>query len=144
MGRARKDTGRVGSETYSVKASAPVGASNPSLLPGCRYSALVGWAQPDSQLTGQRSKRRHSLVPVSNAVTVATSAAGAPSLRYCARNGRSTCSRNQREVSLPKRRFPRLLPSSIAWPWYHGPRTNLTMLPFTSLGLIALYTAMAP
>ena len=30
----------------------------------------------------------------------------------------------------------------MAWPWYQGPNTSLTLLPLTSKGLIALYTAM--
>jgi len=49
---------------------------------------------PDAQPAGHDGSRRHVFVPVSNAVTAATSAFGAPSFRYCARNGARTSRRN--------------------------------------------------
>jgi hypothetical protein len=55
-------------------------------------------------------------VPVSNAVTGATSAFGAPSFRYWSRNGRRTSRRNYSAVSLPNFSAPSALPSPISWP----------------------------
>ena len=83
MGRARNGTGLAGSDTYSSNAASPVrGAVKPSFNPALRYSGVGRTAQPLAQPAGQDGRRRHLFVPVSNAVTGATSAFGAPSLRY--------------------------------------------------------------
>ncbi len=93
---------------------------------------------------GHAVSRRHALVPVSNAVTGATLAADAPSLRYCARNGARMSRRNVSAVSLSKWIGPSALPSLIAWPWCHGPSTRNTLSLPVSLGSSARYTAGAP
>jgi hypothetical protein len=87
-------------------------------------------AHPD----GQAFRRRHVFVPVSNTVTGATSAFGAPSFRYWARNGARTSRRNVSAVSLSKRMAPSELPSEISWPWYQGPATRNTMSLLASFG----------
>ena len=74
MGRARKGTGLAGSETYSSKAGPDWGAVKLSLLPGFRYSGRDG-------AIGHLGNWRHSLVPVSKAVTGAIECFGAASCR---------------------------------------------------------------
>ena len=100
--------------------------------------------QPLAQPAGHAVSRRQALVPVSNAVTGATLAGGAPSFRYCARNGASMSRRKVSAVSLSKRIGPSALPSLIAWPWCHGPSTRNTLSLPVSLGSSARYTAGAP
>src|SRR4051812_14426826 len=102
MGRARKGTGLAGAETYSSNLASPAaGASKFSLRPARRWSG-VGWtALSPSALGGQAEYLRQTFVPVSNAVTGATSAFGAPSFRYWSRNGRRILRRKWSAVSLP-------------------------------------------
>ena len=76
---------------------------------------------PESQPDGQAPSLRQVLVPVSKAVTGATSAFGAPSFRYWSRNGRSTSRRNCSAVSASNWIAPSALPSPICWPWDQGP-----------------------
>ena len=83
LGRARKGTGLAGSETYSSKAASPaLGGAKVSFRPAARFRGVGRMVQPLAQPAGQAGKRCHVLVPVSNAETGATSALGAPSLRY--------------------------------------------------------------
>src|SRR6267378_8639003 len=100
--------------------------------------------QPLAQPDGHAGKRRQVFVPVSNADTGATSLFGVPSFKYCARNGARISLRKYNPVSLPNFTAPSELPSYISWPWCHGPITRKTLSLLVSLGLIALYTAMAP
>src|SRR5512146_1670434 len=121
LGRARNGTGLAGSETYSSKAAPPAGGVKPSFRPGSRYSDFVVAAGG-----GHVAYRRHWFVPVSNAVTGAMSALGAPSFRYWSRKGSRTSRWKVRDVLLSKRRAPSELPSWTSWPWNHGPITRNT------------------
>src|SRR5437867_2250472 len=94
IGRARKGTGLAGSDTYSSNGASPgFGAVKLSLGPATRYSGVAWTEQPLAQPAGHAGRRRHTFVPVSNAVTGGTSARGAPALRYWSRNGRRTSRR---------------------------------------------------
>src|ERR1700730_2905435 len=119
MGRARYGTGFAGSETYSSNSASPaVGESKLSLSPVLTYKEVARIAQfeREGQPLGHESRRRQVLVPVSNAVTGATSAFGALSFRYWSRNGRRICVRKYRPVSLLNLIAPSELPSSISCP----------------------------
>ncbi len=94
-------------------------------------------SHPSAQPAGQSGSRRQTLVPVSNAVTGARSAFGAPSLRYCARKGASISRRKVSAVSESKRIAPSELPSRMAWPWRQGPSTRKTLSSPSSFGSIA-------
>src|SRR5277367_5197591 len=87
---------------YSSNGVSPsLGALRLSLRPDERYIGVAFGAHPLAQPAGQPGRRRQTLVPVSKAETVATSALGAPSFKYCARNGRKICWRKYAPVSLP-------------------------------------------
>ena len=75
MGRARNGTGLAGSETYSSNAAPAAGlAPKAQLQSGMQIQRRrLRIVQPLAHPAGQAGKRRHSFVPVSNAVTGATS-----------------------------------------------------------------------
>src|SRR5208337_3501947 len=117
MGLARNGTGLAGSDTYSSNADSPAfGDDRLSLRPLDKYSGVAFSMHPLAQPAGQAGSRLHLFVPVSNAVAGATSAFGAPSFKYCARNGRRISSRKYRLVSNPNFSRPRELPSPICCP----------------------------
>src|SRR5712692_4379676 len=117
LGRARKGTGLAGSETYSSNgASLAAGAVKVSFSPALRYSGVGFTLQPLAHPDGHAGNLRQVFVPVSNAVTGATSLFGAPSFRYCARNGARISLRKYSPVSLPNFSAPSELPSSISCP----------------------------
>ena len=91
--------------------SLPTPDANRELLSGAGFTE-----QPLAQPAGQAGSRRQALVPVSNAMTGATSALPAPSFRYWSRNGRRISLRKVSAVSLPNRMAPSALPSRISWP----------------------------
>src|SRR5207302_8341458 len=91
-------------------------APRPSFSPAPKYSGVGFGVQPRAQPSGQRDRRNHLLVPVSNAVTGAVSAFGAPSFKYCARNGARISSRKYGPVALLNFNAPSELASSISWP----------------------------
>jgi hypothetical protein len=93
--------------------------------------------QPLAQPAGHAGSRRHVFVPVSNAMTGATSAFGAPSFRYWSRNGAGSRAGSE-PGSLSKRIAPSALPSWISCPWCHGPITRNTLSFAVSFGSIAL------
>src|SRR5438552_18397203 len=139
MGRARKGTGLAGSDTYSSKGASPaVGAANPALSPAPRYNGVGLTVHPLAQPDGHADRRRQVLVPVSNALTGATSPRGAPSLRYRARNGARISRRKKRAVALSTRSAPSVLPAASCWPGHHGPITRNTRSLSVSLGSRAL------
>src|SRR5260370_27340036 len=91
MGRARKGTGFFGSEMYSSNAAPPaaaspgavslaLGAAKLSFRPALRYNGVGLMVHPLLQPAGHAGSWRHMLVPVSNAVTGATSYLGASDL----------------------------------------------------------------
>src|SRR5206468_11510428 len=129
----------AGSDTYSSYPAPPGAvAASVALRPGPRRSGVGEIRQPVEQPAGHADSRRQVFVPVSNAVTGATSAFGAPSFRYWSRKGRRTSLRKVSAVSLPNLRGPRELPSRISWPWCHGPITRKTLSFFASFGSSAL------
>src|SRR6267378_4062451 len=82
LGRPLKGTGLAGSETYSSKAAPPAaGAAKLNFRPALRYSGVGFTSQPPAQPEGHACKRRQVFVPVSKAVTGATSPFGASSFR---------------------------------------------------------------
>ena len=78
--------------------AAATAASKLRFNPAPRYSGVERTAQPLAHPAGQEGRRRQALVPVSNAATGGTSAAGAPSWRYWSRNGRNIRCRNSSAV----------------------------------------------
>src|SRR6267378_3637593 len=82
LGRPLKGTGLAGSETYSSKDAPPAaGAVKLNFRPALRYSGVGFTSQPPAQPEGHACKRRQVFVPVSKAVTGATSPFGASSFR---------------------------------------------------------------
>src|SRR5882724_5002571 len=82
LGRPLKGTGFAGSETYSSNGTPPAaGAAKLNFNPALRYSGVGFRLQPPAQPAGHACKRRQVFVPVSNAVTGATSLFGASSFR---------------------------------------------------------------
>src|SRR6185312_14879659 len=78
IGRARYGTGFIGSETYSLKPKS-LGLVKFNFKFEVRYNGVARTEQPLGHPAGHDESRFQVLVPVSNAVTGATSAFGAPS-----------------------------------------------------------------
>src|SRR5713101_2975590 len=82
LGRPLKGTGLAGSETYSSNGASPAaGALKLSFSPAFKHSGVGFTLHPLAQPEGHEGKRRQVFVPVSNAVTGATSLFSASSFR---------------------------------------------------------------